>query len=140
MLISDAIYRPFETLIRPLDIPYRPLPSRGPVSVLFHFISMFPGVLVALALSSMAVEAINLTIVWGLAVIVDGVTAQGALAFLQGEWPLLAFLGLLIFPGTPVASFLTNTPHVPYAQCRHAGRYPMAGPQGGGASGPGFFP
>lgn len=109
MSISDAIYRPFETLIQPLDIPYRPLPTRGPISVLLHFISMFRGVLVTLALSSMAVEAINLTIVWGLAVIVDGVTAQGALAFLQSEWPLLAFLGLLIFPGMPIASFLTNT-------------------------------
>ncbi|MEK1932347.1 MAG: ABC transporter ATP-binding protein [Pararhizobium sp.] len=109
MSISDAIYRPFEALIRPLDIPYRPLPTKGPVAVLMHFISMFRGVLIALALSSMAVEAINLTIVWGLSVIVDGVTEKGALEFLHGEWLLLAFLGLLIFPGTPIASFLTNT-------------------------------
>ncbi|AJD45845.1 ABC transporter ATP-binding protein [Rhizobium sp. SEMIA 4085] len=109
MSISDAIYRPFETLVRPLEIPYRPLPSEGPVAVLVHFISMFRGVLIVLALSSMVVEAISLTIVWGLSVIVDGVTAQGALAFLHSEWPLLAFLGLLIFPGTPVASFLVNT-------------------------------
>ena len=109
MSISDAIYRPFENLIRPLDIPYRPLPSKGPVAVLLHFISMFRGVLIALALSSMAIEAINLTIVWGLSVIVDGVTQQGASAFLQNEWPLLTFLGLLIFPAMPVASFLLNT-------------------------------
>lgn len=109
MSISDAIYRPFENLIRPLDIPYRPLPSEGPVAVLLHFISMFRGVLIALALSSMAREAINLTIVWGLSVIVDGVTQQGASAFLHNEWPLLTFLGLLIFPAMPVASFLLNT-------------------------------
>ncbi|AYG60329.1 ABC transporter ATP-binding protein [Rhizobium jaguaris] len=109
MSISDAIYRPFETLIRPLDIPYRPLPSKGPVTVLLHFISMFRGVLIAMALSSMAIEAINLTIVWGLSVIVDGVTQQGASAFLQSEWQLLAFLGFLIFPAMPIASFLVNT-------------------------------
>ncbi|EJK84051.1 hypothetical protein PMI03_02856, partial [Rhizobium sp. AP16] len=109
MSISDAIYRPFENLIRPLDIPYRPLPSKGPVTVLLHFISMFRGVLIAMALSSMAVEAINLTIVWGLSVIVDGVTKMGAAAFLHAEWPLLAFLGLMIFPLMPIASFLTNT-------------------------------
>jgi ATP-binding cassette subfamily B multidrug efflux pump len=109
MSISDAIYRPFETLIQPLDIPYRPLPCKGPVAVLLHFISMFRGVLIALALSSMAIEAINLTIVWGLSVIVDGVTQQGASAFLRNEWPLLTFLGLLIFPAMPVASFLLNT-------------------------------
>lgn len=109
MSISDTIFRPFETLIRPLDIPFRPLPSKGPVAVLLHFISMFRGVLIALALSSMAVEAINLSIIWGLSVIVDGVTAQGAEAFLRNEWLLLAILGVLIFPAMPVASFLLNT-------------------------------
>ncbi|MCQ1855360.1 ABC transporter ATP-binding protein [Neorhizobium galegae] len=109
MSISDVIYRPFETLIRPLDIPHRPLPSTGPVAVLLHFISMFRGVLIALAVVSMTVEAINLSIVWGLSVIVDGVGQQGATAFLQSEWPLLTFLGLLLFPGLPVASFLLNT-------------------------------
>ncbi|MFN7023242.1 MAG: ABC transporter ATP-binding protein [Pseudorhizobium sp.] len=109
MSISNTIYRPFETLIRPLDIPYRPLPSKGPVTVLLHFISMFRGVLIGLALTSMATEAINLTIVWGLSVIVDGVTQQGATAFLRNEWALLAFLGLLIFPALPIASFLVNT-------------------------------
>ncbi|MCQ1780396.1 ABC transporter ATP-binding protein, partial [Neorhizobium galegae] len=66
MSISDVIYRPFETLIRPLDIPHRPLPSTGPVAVLLHFISMFRGVLIALPVVSMTVEAINLSIVWGL--------------------------------------------------------------------------
>lgn len=91
MSISDTIFRPFETLIRPLDIPFHPLPSKGPVAVLLHFISMFRGVLIALALSSMAVEAINLSIIWGLSVIVDGVTAQGAEAFLRNEWPMSPF-------------------------------------------------
>ncbi len=109
MSVSDVIFRPFEVMIRPLDIPFRPLPSKGPISVLWHFISMFRGVLLALALSSMAFEAINLAIIWGLSVIVDGVTAQGAVAFLNNEMPLLIFLGLLIFPAMPIASFLLNT-------------------------------
>ncbi|MFF0950192.1 ABC transporter ATP-binding protein [Rhizobium leguminosarum] len=109
MSISDAIYRPFENLIRPLDIPYRPLPSKGPVAVLLHFISMFRGVLIVVTLCTMANEAMNLSIVWGLSVIVDGVTQQGASAFLASEWPLLTFLGLLLFPAMPIASFLVNT-------------------------------
>jgi ATP-binding cassette subfamily B protein/ATP-binding cassette subfamily B multidrug efflux pump len=109
MSISDAIYRPFETLIRPLDIPYRPLPAAGPVAVLLHFISMFRGALVALALTAMAMEAINLTIVWGLSVIVDGVTDQGAAEFLDNNRVLLGILGLALFPGLPVTSFLLNT-------------------------------
>jgi len=109
MSFSDTIYRPFERLIQPLEIPYQPLPSKGPVTVLLHFISMFRGVLIGLALASMAAEAMNLTIVWGLSVIVDGVTAHGAAAFLQTQWPLLTFLGLLIFPALPIATFLVNT-------------------------------
>lgn len=109
MSISDAIYRPFEKLIQPLEIPYRPLPSSGPVAVLLHFISMFRGVLIGLALSAMAMEAINLSVVWGLTVVVDGVSQHGASAFLQSEWPLLAFLAFLIFPAMPIASFLLNT-------------------------------
>ncbi|WP_327211903.1 ABC transporter ATP-binding protein [Rhizobium beringeri] len=109
MSISDAIYRPFESLIRPLDIPYRPLPSKGPVTVLLHFISMFRGVLIALAFCSMVFEVINLTIVWGLSVIVDGVTQQGAPAFLRDEWLLLTILGFLIFPVMPIVSFMLNT-------------------------------
>ncbi|MEB2844367.1 ATP-binding cassette domain-containing protein [Rhizobiales bacterium RZME27] len=109
MSFSDTIYRPFESLIRPLEIPYQPLPSQGPVTVLLHFISMFRGVLIGLALVSMAMEAINLTIVWGLSVIVDGVTEQGAAAFLENEWLLLTILGLMVFPAMPIVSFLVNT-------------------------------
>ncbi|MGN8171861.1 ABC transporter ATP-binding protein [Agrobacterium sp. 22117] len=109
MSISDAIYRPFEKLIQPLEIPYRPLPSSGPVAILLHFISMFRGVLIGVALSAMAMEAINLSIVWGLTVVVDGVSQHGAGPFLQSKWPLLAFLAFLIFPAMPIASFMLNT-------------------------------
>ncbi|MBX5009519.1 ABC transporter ATP-binding protein [Rhizobium lentis] len=108
MAISDAIYRPFETWIRPLDIPYRPLPSKGPVAVLWHFIQMLRGVVIAMALTSMAVEAINLTIIWGLSVIVDGVTTQGVEQFVQSRFLLLAFLALLIFPVMPIFFYVTN--------------------------------
>ncbi|QDG94229.1 ABC transporter ATP-binding protein (plasmid) [Rhizobium sp. NIBRBAC000502774] len=109
MSISDTIYRPFETLIQPLDIPYQPLPAKGPVAVLLHFIRMFRGILLVLALSTMAIEAMNLTIIWGLSVIVDGVTQQGASAFLRNEWLLLTLLGLMLFPAIPLGSFLVNT-------------------------------
>ena len=109
MSISDTIYRPFETLIQPLDIPYQPLPAKGPVAVLLHFIRMFRGILLVLALSTMAIEAMNLTIIWGLSVIVDGVTQQGASAFLHNEWLLLTLLGLMLFPAIPLGSFLVNT-------------------------------
>jgi ATP-binding cassette subfamily B multidrug efflux pump len=51
MSFSDFIYSPFETLIRPLDIPYAPLPATGPFALLLHFASMFRGVLAVIASS-----------------------------------------------------------------------------------------
>ncbi|WP_337268823.1 ABC transporter ATP-binding protein [Oryzifoliimicrobium ureilyticus] len=109
MSFSDAIYRPFERLIRPLEIPYRPLPSKGPVAVLLHFISMFRWPLAGLAFSSMAFEVMNLGIAWALSKIIDGVSQRGASAYLISDWPILAFLCLLIFPAIPIVSFLMNT-------------------------------
>ncbi|WP_085035706.1 ABC transporter ATP-binding protein [Ensifer aridi] len=109
MSFSDLIYRPFETLIRPLDIPYTPLPSRGPFALLVHFASMFRGVLAAVAILMIAIEGINLATIWGISFVVDGVTAKGAAAFLEEDWPTLAVLGVLIFPALPLLIFLGNT-------------------------------
>ncbi|YCI06075.1 ABC transporter ATP-binding protein/permease (plasmid) [Ensifer sp. D2-11] len=109
MSFSDLIYRPFETLIRPLDIPYAPLPSRGPFALLVHFASMFRGVLAAVAILMIAIEGINLATIWGISFVVDGVTAEGAAAFLEEDWPTLAVLGVLIFPVLPLLIFLGNT-------------------------------
>ncbi|MDQ0458416.1 ATP-binding cassette subfamily B protein/ATP-binding cassette subfamily B multidrug efflux pump [Rhizobium paknamense] len=79
------------------------------MAIVAHFVSMFRNVLAALAFFSMVTEAINLSIIWGLSVIVDGVTQRGASDFLANEWPLLTFLALLIFPTMPIALFLLNT-------------------------------
>jgi len=109
MTFADFIYRPFETLIRPLEIPYVPLPPHGPLTLLLHFARMFRGVLVAIILFSMTAEGINLAVIWGLSVIVDGVSAKGATVFLQQDWHILAVLGVLLFPILPLFIFLSNT-------------------------------
>ncbi|WP_353644609.1 ABC transporter ATP-binding protein [Mesorhizobium sp. WSM2239] len=109
MSISDIIYRPFETLIRPLDIPPTPLPTSGPFALLLHFARMFRGVLVAVTLLMVAIEGINLATIWGISFIVDGVSAKGAAVFLQQDWPTLAVLGVLVFPVLPLLIFLGNT-------------------------------
>lgn len=109
MSASDFIFRPFETIVRPLDIPYEPLPASGPFALLAHFARMFRGVLAAVALLMVTVEGINLAIIWGISFIVDGVGANGAGAFLSEEWPILAVLGVLIFPVMPLLIFLANT-------------------------------
>ena len=109
MPVSDAIYRPFEQLIRPLDIPYSPLPARGPFAVLMHFARMFRGILGVVALFAMLVEVVNLVLLWGMSVIVDGVSGKGAAVFLQEDWPFLALLVVLTFPVLPLLIFLCNT-------------------------------
>ena len=109
MSFSDFIYRPFETLIRPLDLPYAPMPAHGPFALLLHFVWMFRGVLAAIAFFSMAVEGINLVVIWGISVIVDGVSAKGAAVFLQQDWRMLAVIGALVFPVMPLLAFVANT-------------------------------
>jgi ABC-type multidrug transport system fused ATPase/permease subunit len=108
MSLSDLIYRPFETLIRPLDIPAAPLPASGPLALLLHFAGMFRGVLAAVAFLMVAIEGINLATIWGISFIVDGVSAKGAVAFLTEDWPTLAVLGALVFPVLPLLIFLGN--------------------------------
>ncbi|KAB1085895.1 ABC transporter ATP-binding protein [Neorhizobium galegae] len=109
MSFSDFVYRPFETLIRPLEIPNERLPSRGPFVLLLHFIKMFRGVLISISVFAMLVECINLFLIWSLSIIVDGVAAEGAAAFLHDQWRLLLTMGVLLFPVLPVFAFFANT-------------------------------
>ncbi|MER9757522.1 ABC transporter ATP-binding protein/permease [Mesorhizobium sp. M0166] len=108
MSLSDFIYRPFETLIRPLDIPPAPLPASGPFALLLHFARMFRSTLAAITILMMAVEGINLATIWGASFVVDGVSAKGAAVFLQEDWPTLVVLGVLVFPVLPLLIFVGN--------------------------------
>lgn len=109
MAFSDFVYRPFERLIRPLDIPFEPLPSQGPFHLLMHFVRMFRWVLIAISVSAMVMEAINLFLIWSFSTIVDGVTAKGASGFLQEDWQLLVVMVVLLFPVQPIVAFVANT-------------------------------
>ncbi len=93
MTLANRIFRPFETLIRPLDLPARPLPDDGPLKLIWFFASMFRGVLLVVGLLSVISALISLTVIWALAFIVDGVTTEGAAAFLRDNaWTLTVFL------------------------------------------------
>jgi len=109
MSFSDFVYRPFETLVRPLEIPHAPLPASSAFALVLHFARMFRGVLAAIVLFTVAVECINLSVIWGISFIVDGVSAKGATAFLQQDWPVLTVLGVLFFPFLPLCIFMANT-------------------------------
>lgn len=109
MAFSDFVYGRFERLIRPLDMPYTPLPSRGPFYLLMHFVRLFWHVLIAISFFAILIEMTNLFLVWSFSTIVDGVTAKGARAFLEEEWVLLATMAVLLFPLQPLFSFMANT-------------------------------
>lgn len=109
MAFADFMYGRFERLIRPLDIPYKPLPSKGPFQLLMHFVRLFRSVLIAISVFAILIEMTNLFLVWSFSTIVDGVTARGAKAFLEQEWPLLATMAILLFPLQPFFSFMANT-------------------------------
>ena len=89
MTLANRIFRPFETLVRPLDLPARPLPDDGPLKLIGFFASMFRGLLLVVGLLSVISALIALTIVWALAFIVDGVTTEGprrSCATMLGRW------------------------------------------------------
>ncbi|OCW59128.1 ABC transporter ATP-binding protein [Hoeflea olei] len=108
MPLSDFLFRPFESLVRPLNMPVEPLPDSGAFAVLFHFMSRFRGILIVVAFLSAIGEAINLTVVWGLSFVVDGIASGTVSDFVGREWPVLAFIGLLIFPIGPILTFIGN--------------------------------
>ena len=109
MSFSDRLFRPFEGLLRPLDIPFQPLPDAGPIRLLYHFARFAPGPMLAILTLSAAIEVSNLTIIWGVSHLVDGISAGGAIPYLREHQTALILFLILFFPITPVMSFLCNT-------------------------------
>ncbi|MEM7710222.1 MAG: ABC transporter ATP-binding protein, partial [Pseudomonadota bacterium] len=106
MSLSDRIFRPFEGLVRPFDLPIRPLPASGAWALIWHFARLFRGVLAVVGMLSVVSAAIGLTVVWALAFVVDGVSEQGAAAFLAREAWTLGLLVALFAVIDPVVTFL----------------------------------
>jgi len=106
MKISDRIFRPFENLVRPFELPVRAMPATGVWSLVWHFAKLFRAVLVAVAGLSVISAGIGLAVVWALAFVVDGVTAQGAASFVATEMWTLVALVFLFAVVDPVVSFV----------------------------------
>lgn len=108
MTFSDRIFTPFERLLRPLEVPYRRIPSDGPLRLVLHFVAYAPkSCLVVLGLSA-SVEIVNLTVLWGVSHLIDGISSQGLLPYLDAHrWPLAVFVALF-FPVLPLLIFLCN--------------------------------
>ena len=106
MNISDRVFRPFERLVQPFNLPLSPFPTTGVWSLVWHFAQLFRGVLLAVAVLSIISAGIGLAMVWALAFVVDGVTAQGAASFVTTEIWTLAALVLLFAVVDPVVTFV----------------------------------
>jgi len=108
MSLAKLLFRPFETLVQPLDLPIRPMPDDGPLQLVWHFAKMFRGILLVVFLLSVTSAAIGLSIIWALAFIVDGVTELGAKSFLEQNSTLLLLLFILFAVIDPLISFVRS--------------------------------
>lgn len=106
MTLADRVFKPFETLVKPLDLPVVPIPDKGPIFVVLHFAKMFKGVLATVMLLSVISALFSLLLVWALAFVVDGVVASGAEQFVSDNLSLLILIAILVVVVDPALSFI----------------------------------
>jgi len=106
MSFTDRIFRPFETLVRPFDLPISPMPGSGVWALIWHFARLFRGVLITVSALSVISAGTGLAVIWALAFLVDGVTAQGAAAFVASEAWTLGVLIVLFAVIDPLVTFV----------------------------------
>ncbi|WP_305986367.1 ABC transporter ATP-binding protein [Roseibium sp. MMSF_3544] len=107
--LIDRYFRPFETHLKPLDLPVEPLPDQGPLRLVWHFAKMFRWQLVIVSVLAMISSALGLAGIWAIAFVVDGVTTSGASAFLSDHgWMLVGFFVLFVLLD-PLAFLLRQT-------------------------------
>ncbi|MET1414589.1 ABC transporter ATP-binding protein [Roseibium sp. HPY-6] len=95
--LIDRYFRPFETHLKPLDLPVTRLPDQGPLRLVWHFAKMFRRQLLIVSALAMISSVLGLAGIWAIAYVVDGVTEQGASQFLTDHgWALLGFFGLFV--------------------------------------------
>ncbi|KZM47788.1 ABC transporter ATPase [Labrenzia sp. OB1] len=105
----DRYFHPFETHLKPLDLPLTPLPDKSPLHLVLHFAGMFRTQLVIVSLLAMISSGLGLAGTWTISYVVDGVTSQGAQDFLNGHvWFLCAIFVLFVIID-PLAFLLRQT-------------------------------
>ena len=108
MTLAETLFRPFETLIKPLDLPVGPIPDQGAFAVIWHFAKMFRHVLVVVGLLSILSSLIGIVLVWSLAFVIDGVNTQSAAEFLSSNATTLICLVVLFAVVDPVLTFVRS--------------------------------
>ncbi|WP_299811930.1 ABC transporter ATP-binding protein [uncultured Roseibium sp.] len=107
--LIDRYFHPFETHLKPLDLPLTPLPDKSPMHLVLHFAGMFRTQLVIVSLLAMISSGLGLAGIWTISYVVDGVTSQGAQDFLIGHVWFLCGIFLLFVIIDPLAFLLRQT-------------------------------
>ena len=107
--VSEILFRPFERLVRPFELPLTPPPDSGPLRLFWHFARMFKGILAIVGLISVINALVSLTVVWALAYVVDGVVEHGAESFIETNTGLLIGLFVLFAVIDPVLLFIRQS-------------------------------
>lgn len=105
----NFIFKPFETLIDPLDLPVSPMPDKSPLVLVWHFAKMFKGILALVFVLSVISALISLSTIWALSYVVDGISELGIERFLDENKNLLLFLFLLFVLIDPLVVFLQSS-------------------------------
>lgn len=107
--LIERYFRPFETHLKPLELPVTPMPDKGPLRLVWHFARMFRRQLVIVSILAMISSLLGLLGIWAIAFVVDGVTAEGARAFLLGHMWILAGFFVLFVIVSPLVFLLRQT-------------------------------
>ena len=107
--LIERYFHPFETHIKPLELPITPLPDEGPLKLVWHFAKMFRWQLVIVSCLAMISSGLGLAGIWAIAFVVDGVTEAGAQAFLKDNVVILSGFFLLFVIIDPIAFLLRQT-------------------------------
>lgn len=106
MSLSDFLFKPFETPIKPLEFEIKPMPDEGPLRLVWHFAIMFKGVLAIVFTLSTITALISLATIWAVAFIVDGINSSTPTIFLFDNAALLIGFFILIAAIDPLISFV----------------------------------
>lgn len=107
--LIERYFHPFETHIKPLELPITPLPDEGPLKLVWHFAKMFRWQLVIVSCLAMISSGLGLAGIWAIAFVVDGVTEAGARDFLKDNLVILSGFFLLFVIIDPIAFLLRQT-------------------------------
>ncbi len=107
--ITDRYFRPFERHLKPLDLPVTPMPDKGPLHLVWHFALMFRTQLIIVSVLAVLASVLGLAGIWAIAFVVDGVTEQGAGAFLESHVGLLAAFFVIFVIVNPLVFLLRQT-------------------------------